>query len=96
MSVVFLVENRCDVLGLPVVGAILLLASRVTAERKHLRRRFAEQAIGSECIHHVAENWIGDAVSDETDGVIAEQFADESCGPSLSEVRQAKVAAGNY
>ena len=96
MTAVFLVEYRRDVLGLPFVCAIFLPALRVTAKREHLRGRFTEQAVGSESIHHVTKNGIGDAITHETDGVIAEQLADESRGPSLSEVSQAKITAGNH
>ena len=39
---------------------------------------------------------IANAITHKTDGVIAEHLTDESRSPSLSEVRQAEITAGNH
>ena len=95
MAAIFTVKDWRDVPGPPFVLALFFLAFRETAERKHLWRRLAEQAVSRQRVHDIAQHRIVEAVTDKTNAVAAKQFAYKPRGPTFGEVGQAKIAAGD-
>ena len=95
MAVVFAVQDGRDVLRPPLVGVFVFLAFRATAEGERLQGWLAQQAVRGKRIGHVAQYRVVDAVTNEADGVIAEQFAHESRCPALGQVGTAEITAGD-
>ena len=95
MAPIFAVQNGRYVLRPPFPGTPIFLAFRVASQRKHLARRFAEQPVCSQRVRHVAQHRVIDAVSDEADCVVAEQFAHKSRRPSFRQVGKTEISAGD-
>ena len=56
-----------------------------------LRSDFAKHPVCGECIHHIAQHRVVDAVAYEANNIVSKQFADKACGPSFGKIGEAKV-----
>ena len=92
----YVVENGHDALGFPFDGYPVLLPWLAITQRPGLRRDFAQHPVGRQCIHHVAQHRVVDAVAYKADHIVVEQLTHKTCCPALCEIGQAEITAGDH
>ncbi len=80
-----------DTLRLPCIHVFFAISLLRAGQHVGCAYSFAKCPVGSEGIHHIANHWVFDAVSDEKHGEPTEQFAYEATCPTFREIGCAKV-----